>query len=78
MHALSYQDSVFLPVLLLAMIMAADKQRSPVMSKLAEAMMTGMMILIVLIGHVCSGAIVDSQVQARGGGSPEILGDTIT
>ena len=59
------------------MIMAADMQRSPVMSKLAEAMMTGVMILIVLIGHFCSGAVVASQVQARGGGSSEILRGTI-
>ena len=54
---------MFLPFFLFAMIMAADKQRNPVMNMQVEPMTTGMMMLMALIGDVCSGVVVASQVQ---------------
>ena len=45
------------------MIMDANKQRSALVNMLVEAMMTGVIMLIVLIGDVCSGVVVACEVQ---------------
>ena len=56
---------MFLPVLLLAITKAANKQRIALISMLVEAMTTGMMMLMVLIEEACSGVVLASSVQSR-------------